>query len=67
MVTIEDVRAFLDQFNVKAQIFGIRWALRMDRRFAIVSNNQTDERAKQSSDKETREGDLPTRYGNVSR
>ena len=25
MVTIEDVRAFLDQFNVKAQIFGIRF------------------------------------------
>ena len=25
MVTVEDVKAFLDQFNVKAQIFGIRF------------------------------------------
>ena len=25
MVTVDDVKAFLDQFNVKAQIFGIRF------------------------------------------
>ena len=25
MVTIEDVKAFLDLFNIKAQVFGIRF------------------------------------------
>ena len=25
MVTIEEVKAFLDQFNIKAQVFGIRF------------------------------------------
>ena len=25
MVTIEEIRAFLDQFNIKAQVFGIRF------------------------------------------
>ena len=25
MITVEDVKAFLDQFNIKAQIFGIHF------------------------------------------